>query len=319
MYNGILVFHKPESFTSHDAVAKLRGILRQKKIGHAGTLDPMARGVLVVLLGSATRASDHASGQQKEYVARLRLGLTTDTQDITGTVLEEKDVNVSEAELLAALHAFTGDILQLPPMYSAVQVNGKRLYDLARKGIEVERQSRNITVETLQLCTDDRLAELGVAKGEPCKEGIEYDLDAVCSKGTYIRTLCHDVGQALGCGACMADLLRVRSGDFVLSQALTFAQVEELHRSGELERYIVPTDRVFSDLPAVYLNEDGDIRASHGAFLGPQHIAQGEIPADGEGCRVYDSAGQFIMTGKGGQLDRGGAAVFCDKTFFNRD
>ena len=319
MYNGILVFHKPEDFTSHDAVAKLRGILRQKKIGHAGTLDPMARGVLVVLLGSATRASDYASGQQKEYVARLRLGLTTDTQDITGTVLEEHDVQVSEAELLAALQAFTGDILQLPPMYSAVQVNGKRLYDLARKGIEVERQSRSIHVEKLQLCTDERLAELGVAKGEPCKEGVEYDLDAVCSKGTYIRTLCHDVGQALGCGACMADLLRVRSGDFVLRQALTFAQVEELHKSGELERYIVPTDRVFSDLPAVYLNEAGDQRASHGAFLDAKHLAQGTIPPEGTGCRVYDSMGQFIMTGKSGQLDRGGEAIFCDKTFFNRD
>lgn len=319
MYNGILVFNKPEDFTSHDAVAKLRGILRQKKIGHAGTLDPMARGVLVVLLGSATRASDYASGQQKEYVARLRLGLTTDTQDITGTALEEKDVQVSEEELLAALQSFTGDILQLPPMYSAVQVGGKRLYDLARKGIEVERQSRSIHVEKLQLCTDDRLAELGVTKGEPCKEGMEYDLDAVCSKGTYIRTLCHDVGQALGCGGCMADLLRVRSGDFVLSQALTFAQVEELHRNGDLERYIVPTDRVFSDLPAVYLNEAGDERASHGAFLGAQHIEQGQIPPEGTGCRVYDSLGQFIMTGKSGQLDRGGEAIFCDKTFFNRD
>ena len=319
MYNGILVFNKPEDFTSHDAVAKLRGILRQKKIGHAGTLDPMARGVLVVLLGSATRASDYASGQQKEYVARLRLGLTTDTQDITGTVLEEKDVQVSEEELLAALQSFTGDILQLPPMYSAVQVGGKRLYDLARKGIEVERQSRSIHVEKLQLCTDDRLAELGVTKGEPCKEGVEYDLDAVCSKGTYIRTLCHDVGQALGCGGCMADLLRVRSGDFVLSQALTFAQVEELHRNGDLERYIVPTDRVFSDLPAIYLNEAGDERASHGAFLSAQHIEQGQIPPEGTGCRVYDSLGQFIMTGKSGQLDRGGEAIFCDKTFFNRD
>ena len=319
MYNGILVFNKPEDFTSHDAVAKLRGILRQKKIGHAGTLDPMARGVLVVLLGSATRASDYASGQQKEYVARLRLGLTTDTQDITGTALEEKDVQVSEEELLAALQSFTGDILQLPPMYSAVQVGGKRLYDLARKGIEVERQSRSIHVEKLQLCTDDRLAELGVTKGEPCKEDMEYDLDAVCSKGTYIRTLCHDVGQALGCGGCMADLLRVRSGDFVLSQALTFAQVEELHRNGDLERYIVPTDRVFSDLPAIYLNEAGDERASHGAFLSAQHIEQGQIPPEGTGCRVYDSLGRFIMTGKSGQLDRGGEAIFCDKTFFNRD
>ena len=151
MLNGILILDKPQGFTSHDAVAKLRGMLRQKKIGHAGTLDPMATGVLVVLLGKATRASDHASGQRKEYTARLRLGLVTDTQDITGTVLEEHPVQAGEEAVRAVLPAFTGGIRQLPPMYSAVQVNGRRLYDLARRGLEVERQSRDISVDTLEL------------------------------------------------------------------------------------------------------------------------------------------------------------------------
>ena len=151
MVNGILIVDKPQDFTSHDVVAKLRGMLRQKKIGHAGTLDPMATGVLVVLLGNATRASDHASGQSKEYVARLRLGQVTDTQDVTGTVLEEHPVTVGEEELRQILPAFTGDIQQLPPMYSAISVNGKRLYDLARKGVEVERQSRDIVIEELNI------------------------------------------------------------------------------------------------------------------------------------------------------------------------
>ena len=317
--NGIVIIDKPQDWTSQDVTARLRRVFNTRRIGHGGTLDPMATGVLPVFVGRATRGVEFFEHAEKIYEAVLRLGVMTDTEDITGTVLEQREVGISEEEFLGILPKFRGKIQQIPPMYSALKVNGQKLYDLARKGIEVERQSRSIHVEKLQLCTDDRLAELGVAKGDPCIPGVEYDLDAVCSKGTYIRTLCHDVGQALGCGGCMADLLRVRSGNFVLSQALDFAQVEELHRSGDLERYIIPTDRVFSDLPAVYLNEAGDERASHGAFLDQKHLTAGQIPPEGEGCRVYDSAGQFIMTGKGGVLDRGGEAIFCDKTFFNRD
>ena len=308
MVNGILIVDKPRDFTSHDVVAKLRGMLRQKKIGHAGTLDPMATGVLVVLLGNATRASDHASGQSKEYIARLKLGLVTDTQDITGTVLEERPVTVGEEELRAVLPAFTGDIDQLPPMYSAISVNGRRLYDLARKGVEIERQSREITIDKLEL----------LEGGEALPAG-EFDLRASCSKGTYVRTICHDIGQALGCGGCMADLRRVRSGRFTLEDALTFEEIAALLEENALESRVFPTETVFSDLPAVTLTEEGDVRASHGNFFAPRHLAAGEMPAEGDLCRVYDSTGRFCQIGQTRTLDKGGLAVFCKINFGNKD
>ncbi len=303
MLNGILIVDKPRDFTSHDVVAKLRGILRQKKIGHAGTLDPMATGVLVVLLGGATRASDHASGQRKEYIARLRLGIVTDTQDSTGTVLEEYPVEVSEDDLRVALAAFTGDIQQLPPMYSAISVNGKRLYDLARKGIEVGRQSREITIEKLELLP-----------GEDLPAG-EFDLRVVCSKGTYVRTICHDIGAALGCGGCMADLRRVRSGIFTQEEALTFEQITALRDAGQIEQRLHPIDSAYVDLPAVFLNEEGHVRASHGNFLTENHLREGKIPAENALCRVYDSQDRFCQIGRGGTLDRGGSAIFCKTNF----
>jgi len=299
---------KPQSFTSHDVVAKLRGMLRQKKIGHAGTLDPMATGVLVVLLGNATRASDHASGQSKEYVARLRLGQVTDTQDVTGTVLEEHPVMVGEAELRQILPAFTGDIQQLPPMYSAISVNGKRLYDLARKGVEVERQSRDICIEQLELL--EKQPEMGVH---------DYDLRAMCSKGTYVRTICHDIGAALGCGGTMAALRRTKSGRFTLEDALTFEEIAALLAENALESRVFPTDSVFFDLPAVYLNAEGDIRASHGNFFAERHLSLGEIPAEGERCRIYDSQGRFCQIGETRQLDKGGLAIFCKINFGNKE
>ena len=308
MVNGILIVDKPQGFTSHDVVAKLRGMLRQKKIGHAGTLDPMATGVLVVLLGNATRASDHASGQSKEYVARLRLGLTTDTQDITGATLEEHPVEVGEEALRAVLPAFTGDIQQLPPMYSAISVNGKRLYDLARKGVEVERQSRDIVIEQLELL--------------PREEGLQahdYDLRALCSKGTYVRTICHDIGAALGCGGCMAALRRTRSGRFTLQDALTFEEIAALLAENALETRVFPTETVFYDLPEVHLNEEGDIRASHGNFFAERHIASGQRPEEGDLCRIYDSTGRFCQIGQTRQLDKGGLAIFCKINFASKE
>ena len=308
MVNGILIVDKPRDFTSHDVVAKLRGMIRQKKIGHAGTLDPMATGVLVVLLGNATRASDHASGQSKEYVARLRLGQVTDTQDITGTVLEEHPVTVGEEELRSLLPAFTGDIQQLPPMYSAISINGKRLYDLARKGVEVERQSRDIVIEELELL------EGGQGLGDH-----EYDLRARCSKGTYVRTICHDIGAALGCGGTMADLRRTKSGRFTLENALTFEEIAALLAENALESRVFPTDSVFFDLPEVHLNAEGDVRASHGNFFAERHLVSGDIPAEGQRCRIYDSAGRFCQIGETRQLDKGGLAIFCKINFGNKE
>lgn len=302
MHNGILLLNKPQDFTSHDAVAKLRGIFHQRRIGHAGTLDPMAEGLLVILLGGATRASDWASGLDKEYETRLRLGTVTDTQDITGHVLEQRDVHVTEAELAQVLHRFTGPLLQTPPMYSAVQVNGQRLYKLARKGVEIERERRAIEVTTLTMQQET-----------PEMQADEIDLRVVCSKGTYVRTLCHDIGAALGCGGCMAALRRTRCGMFTLAQAHTF---EELERAGgQLSDYVLPTDSVFSALPAVTANGEGALRVRNGAFLAPQHLMSGVVLPVGQLCRVYDGD-TFVWLGESRELDMGGTAVFCKASFF---
>ncbi len=304
MYNGILIFDKPQDFTSHDVVAKLRGILRQKKIGHAGTLDPMATGVLVILLGNATRASDYASARTKEYVAGLKLGITTDTQDTTGNVLTECEHNVTRQVLEQKLTEFLGTQAQLPPMYSAVSVGGTRLYKLARQGVEIERQSRDIEIEEIEL--------LGETDGA-------FDLRIVCSKGTYIRTLCHDIGASLGCGGCMSSLRRTAIGGFRVEDALDFDKVKQLHEEGRLEKVLFPTDSAFDDMPSVYLNEKGVSRAVNGAFISADEINDGSIPDTDVLCRVYDTKGDFIMLGRGGELDRGGRALFCHKTFFIRD
>jgi len=192
---GVLVVDKPAGWTSMDVCAKLRGVFHQKRVGHGGTLDPMATGVLPVFLGRATRAVEYVTEGEKEYIAALRLGLITDTQDTTGTILEEREATVTGEQLEAVLARFTGEIEQLPPMYSAIKVQGKKLYELARKGIEVERKPRPVTIRTLE----------AVGRSD---EG-DVTLRVVCSKGTYVRTLCHDIGQTLGCGGCMAALRRV--------------------------------------------------------------------------------------------------------------
>ena len=195
--NGILLVDKPQDWTSHDVVAKLRGVFGERRIGHSGTLDPLATGLLVVFLGRATKAVEFSEAAEKEYVAHLRLGLETDTQDITGTVLRTSSEVPDRSALEAVLPQFRGEICQLPPMYSAIKVNGKKLYEIARKGGEVERQSRQITIHELTL--------LGEENGD-------YLLRVRCSKGTYIRTLCHDIGQALGCGGVMTALRRTQIG-----------------------------------------------------------------------------------------------------------
>ena len=211
MANGILIIDKPAGWTSHDVVAKLRGLLRERRIGHAGTLDPMATGVLPVFVGRATRAVEFAAEREKEYLAGLRLGVVTDTQDTTGTVLETHPVCADRPQVEAVLARFRGEITQIPPMYSAIKREGKKLYELARRGQEVERQPRPITIEALDLL--DQVSPT------------EYTLRVRCSKGTYVRTLCHDIGQALGCGGALFSLRRTQSAGFSLDQAVTMDQV----------------------------------------------------------------------------------------------
>ena len=225
--NGILLIDKPSDWTSNDVVAKLRGVLHEKRVGHAGTLDPMATGLLVVFVGRATRAASFAEAQDKRYLASLRLGMTTDTQDITGRVLTGGGAQPDEKRLRETLRQFEGEIDQIPPMYSAIKHQGRKLYEIARRGGEVERAPRRIRIDAIRL--------LG-------REGEDWRLDVSCSKGTYVRTLCHDVGKALGCGACMKSLRRIASGKLYIADALTLDAALALDRDA-LISHIIPCYR----------------------------------------------------------------------------
>ena len=237
MPNGIVIIDKPAGWTSMDVCAKLRGILHEKRVGHAGTLDPMATGVLPVFVGQATKAVEFAESGKKEYLAGLQLGLTTTTQDISGEVLSSQPVNADRAMVEAQLANFIGPIQQIPPMYSAIKIGGQKLYQLARKGQEVERKPRSVTIYELEL-----LRQQG--------EGL-YILRVLCSKGTYIRTLCHDIGQALGCGGCKASLRRTMAAGFTLEQAVSLEEVQDQGAA-----VLLPTDSLFSDCPILLLKSD---------------------------------------------------------------
>lgn len=269
--NGILLIDKPCGWTSSDVVAKLRGVLREKRVGHSGTLDPMATGLLVVFVGRATRAVEFAESHEKRYLARLRLGITTDTQDITGNVILSAAANVSREGLEAALNDFRGQISQIPPMYSAIKVKGQKLYEIARRGGEVEREPRNITVSELALTGRD---------------GEDWLLDVTCSKGTYIRTLCNDIGAALGCGGCMSGLRRVRCGEFGLENAYTIEQVQQAADKGEAEKLLLPVDSLFLSAPA----HTADAKAERLIRCGN---TPGALLDDGE-YRVYSERGEFL-------------------------
>ena len=234
--DGIINGYKEKGFTSHDVVAKLRGILRMKKIGHTGTLDPAAEGVLPVCLGKGTRLCDMLTDKTKTYRAVLLLGQETDTQDTTGTVLAEYPVEVTEEAVREAIYSFLGDYMQIPPMYSALKVNGKKLYELARQGKEVERQPRPVQILDIQI-------------GQVDLPRVTFSV--TCSKGTYIRTLCYDIGRKLGCGGCMESLLRTRVDRFKREDSLTLSQIEKLRDEGRVEEYVVPVEGVFLGLPAL--------------------------------------------------------------------
>ena len=235
--SGIVVVNKHAGVTSNDIVIKLRRLFGTRQVGHTGTLDPMATGVLPVLIGRAVKASENITAENKRYTAHLKLGITTDTEDTTGTVLSKTDTLPKEEDVLAVCADFVGDILQTPPMYSALKVNGRKLVDLAREGITVERQARPITVHSLQAV---KLAE------------DLYELDVSCSKGTYIRTLCADIGAKLGCGGAMASLTRTESGPFSLSEAYTIDQLESMTEA-ERVSCVIPLENFFLDCPAVDL------------------------------------------------------------------
>lgn len=252
MYNGILVINKEKGFTSFDVVAKLRGIFGQKKIGHTGTLDPDATGVLPVCLGNATKACDMLTDSDKIYETVLLLGKETDTQDITGEVLKESPVTVSEEEVLQAINSFWGKSLQIPPMYSALKVNGQKLCDLAREGKIIERKPREITVY-----------EIVIKKVELPRVRIQFS----CSKGTYIRTLCHDIGQKLGCGGCMESLVRTKAAGFSIDQALTLPKVQQAKDEGRLGELVMPVDTVFQMYPAMKVSKEAHHMLMNGNSL----------------------------------------------------
>lgn len=270
--NGIVIVDKPQGWTSQDVTARLRRVYATRRIGHGGTLDPMATGVLPVFVGRATRGVEFFEHAEKTYDTVLLLGRTTDTQDVTGTTLAEKAVHLSPADIERVLPRFRGDILQVPPMYSALKVNGKKLYELARKGQEVERQPRPITVF--------ELTNLGF-------DGTRLSLRVRCSKGTYIRTLCQDIGDALGCGGCMEALRRVRAGEYGIEDAVP---LEQLLESETPEQYLRSLDTMFAHCPAVTLTPNQEKRCRNGnPFSSP--LPQGTY-------RAYSQSGEFLMLAK---------------------
>ena len=279
--NGILCVDKPQDFTSFDVVAKLRGILHMKRLGHGGTLDPMATGVLPVFVGSATKACDIMPDNTKSYLAGFRLGFTSDTQDVWGEVKEASGAAVSREELENVIPCFTGKIMQLPPMYSAVQVNGRRLYDLARQGVEVEREAREAEVSSLRI-------------SEYSSDTREGRLEICCGKGTYIRTIINDIGEKLGCGGIMTSLVRTSSGGFTLADCHTLEEIQQAGDEGRLEELILPIDRVFAELPDLRLGETQTRMYRNGVKLDLSRI-RGIVSGAGQ-YRVYGSDGAFIGT-----------------------
>ena len=299
-YNGILLMDKPQGFTSHDVVAKLRGILHTRRIGHGGTLDPMATGVLPVFVGGATKAADFAAAQDKTYVAGFTLGYCTDTQDVTGETLQISDRYAARYAVERAVRRFAGAQKQVPPMYSAVKIGGKKLYDLARKGQEVERPARDIFVHEIVLEDFDEDAQKGT-------------LRLTVSKGTYVRTLVNDLGEALGTLAVMHSLRRTRAGAYALADCRSFDEVERAVQDGTAARLFLPVDGLFADHPAVTLTDEGAERIARGA-VGFPRMAQGLPESEGALCRVYH-AGRFLLLGQVRALDKGGLGLFVGKNF----
>lgn len=298
--NGVINVYKEKGYTSHDVVAKLRGILHQKKIGHTGTLDPDAEGVLPVCLGRGTKLCDVLADHDKEYETVLLLGTVTDTQDITGTVIRTGQVNVTEDEIRECIRSFQGEQMQVPPMYSALKVGGKKLYEMAREGIEIERKPRPVHFYNIEV--------------------IEMELPRVkirvhCSKGTYIRTLCHDIGEKLGCGGCMEKLLRTRVERFELLGARKLSQIQEFADRGKIEDIVIPVDQMFDSFSGCKVKQEADRLVHNGNFF-PISLLENEaiIRNTGEQLRIYDSTGEFI-----GIFTKKGERMTPVKMFYSKD
>lgn len=279
MLNGIISIYKEAGYTSHDVVAKMRGICRQKKIGHTGTLDPQATGVLPVCLGSGTKLCDMLTEKEKEYKAIMLLGVTTDTQDTTGQVLSEKTVTVTEDQVEQACRSFLGKYQQVPPMYSALKVNGKKLYELAREGKEVERKAREVEILDLQI--------LSVQLPR-----VEFLVR--CTKGTYIRTLCADIGEKLGCGACMESLLRTKVGSFDLEHSVTLSQLEDLRDEGRVDSVLFPVEKAFEQTAFLTVKEEFSKLLHNGNPLTVNQLLEERREPAGVWVRMYNPEGRFM-------------------------
>lgn len=279
MMNGIIIVEKEKGFTSHDVVAKMRGILHRKKIGHTGTLDPDAVGVLPVCVGKATKVCAMLTDMEKTYVAQVRLGVTTDTLDMTGNILSQKKVTVSGEELYRTLEHFHGEIQQIPPMYSAVKVQGKRLYELARQGKEVQRKPRTIVIHNLLL-------------REEALDRQEFTIEVKCSKGTYIRTLCQDIGEELGCGSAMKSLVRTQVGPFTIAQAKTLDEIQTLIGEKREEEILIPIERIFDNYRSGEVGEEAMKYLRNGNRINAS-LCTLENPLPDEYIRMYGADGQF--------------------------
>lgn len=308
MYNGVIIVNKEKGFTSHDVVAKLRGILKQKKIGHTGTLDPDATGVLPVCLGHATKLCDMLTDKDKTYETVMLLGKVTDTQDISGQVIEEYDIdsmkeagNLDDSKIMEVINSFVGDYNQIPPMYSALKVNGKKLYELAREGIEIERKPRPVRIIAIE------------------NVRIEYPrvyMTVSCSKGTYIRTLCHDIGQKLLCGACMEELKRTKVSNFCIQESLTLSEISSLVDSEEgICSKLISVEKIFEMYPKIKTSIKYDKMLYNGNSVVPFMLDIDEkiVLEDDKRYRMYDSAGQFIGIFYYNKKEK---LIKCDKMFY---
>ena len=279
--DGILNIYKEKGYTSHDVVAKLRGILKTKKIGHTGTLDPDAQGVLPVCVGRATKLCDMLTDKDKAYETVMLLGKTTDTQDITGSVLSESELgeDITAEKVTEVINSFVGEYMQVPPMYSALKVNGKKLYELARSGIEVERKARKVYIHSIEI-KDISLPRVTMTVN--------------CSKGTYIRTLCHDIGETLGAGGCMEELLRIKSGQFEINDSIKIDDVKKYVDDGRISDIMKPIDGVFEKYQKCIVKKEYSVLIYNGNKFSPQNVLNRTDAKDGKEVRVYDEDNFFI-------------------------